>query len=120
MSLRSDPEKMKIYKRNWARTRRESRKQQTRELRNKVLNYLGGKCVYCGCNIPEVLEINHKNGGGNKERVNGIYQNNNQHLKSILDGKRKNDFELTCKICNSWHYLVKIKGIPNRWVITFI
>lgn len=95
------------YRNNKAKFRRASRKSH-RLLRSGVLALLGGKCVYCGCDVREALEINHIYGGGGKEYKNTEYT---QFYRNIIKGKRStDDLELTCKVCNARHYLV-IKGI---------
>jgi len=38
------------------------------ERRAKVLEFLGGQCVVCGFSDTRALQIDHINGGGNKER----------------------------------------------------
>lgn len=112
-----DPDKNREYQREWARKEKpkEKRRQYKRNLRTQVLELLGNKCVYCGCNIPEALEINHIQGGGNKEskelKNNGKCQTG-FHL-DIIKGRRKiDDLELTCRVCNSVHYL-KLKNIGD-------
>lgn len=63
-----DKEERKIYNRLWARekARKNPNYQKTylRKVRLRVLEKIGGHCVYCGCDIQEALEINHINGGG--------------------------------------------------------
>lgn len=87
------------------------------KIKKKALEILGGKCVYCGCDIPEALEMNHINGGGRKEkRINPHYTT--KIYADIIAGRRT-DIELTCRVCNALHYLVKLKGLPNRWKIIF-
>jgi len=78
----------------------------TKAWRKCILLLVGrGKleCVRCGCDRPELLEINHKNGGGKKEFESigryRFYQNIRQ-LRRNLD-----DLELTCRVCNALHYL---------------
>jgi hypothetical protein len=87
------------------------------KVRLKVLEILGGaKCVYCGCDVYEALEINHKNGGGCAEaKTRTTYI-----VNDILLGKRnKEDFEVVCRVCNAWHYISKRIGL-NNWVISWI
>lgn len=115
-----DKVKRNEYAKEHMRKRRESRKIQSRELRKKVLDILGGKCVYCGCDNINALEINHKNGGGNKEWKEGTRRGGNAYLREFLDGTRNiEDYETTCRVCNAWHYLVKIKGLENKWKIMY-
>lgn len=61
----------------------------------------------------KALEFNHINGGGCKET-----KNHNILYRDIINEKR-NDIELTCKVCNALHCLVKLKKLPNKWKITY-
>lgn len=82
--------------------------------RKRALEILGGKCVYCGCDIYEALEINHING-----REKGEVPGSNL-VKLILNGEVDiSKLEVTCSICNIWHYVTKLKGITNKWTITW-
>ena len=109
-----DPEKNREYKRNWAREKKRHIEYKQR-IRREAIEMLGEKCVYCGCNDYDALEFNHINGEGNKR------SNNSKSLPlEIVKGRiPKEEIELTCKICNSWHYLVKLKKIYNGWTITW-
>lgn len=111
-------DKKRKYDREWKKENREKQKLYVRELRLKVIAYLGGKCVNCGCDNPEALEMNHINGGGKKEYKvkHGACQKSLYY--NILAGRRK-DIELTCKVCNSLHCLVTLKGLENKWKITY-
>lgn len=82
-------------------------------IRNEALNIVGRgilRCTDCGIDKSEILEINHKNGGGRKELVNK--RGNIQYtpfLRAIISGKRSiDDLNILCKICNQIHY-VKLK-----------
>jgi len=130
-----DKEKQRRYQREWSRKNKESvnkrgrkwkerNREKTREYNRKysrrlvsrIHKLLGEKCVYCGCDIPEALEVNHIYGKGQKELRSGRLK----YYLSILSGRRSiDDLELTCRVCNNWHYLVKLKGIPNGWNITW-
>jgi hypothetical protein len=73
-------------------------KKRFREQRKQVIELLGGKCVRCGFSDWRVLQVNHKNGGGSKERrmkgTHGIF-------REILSGKRStDDLDLRCANCN--------------------
>ena len=76
------------------------------ELKVKVIAILGGKCVYCGCDDLRFLEINHIEGGGNKEKkaakIFGRAYMREFYL-SIINGERK-DVELVCGPCNKLHF----------------
>jgi len=84
------------------------------EIRTKVIQFFGGKCIYCGCDNPGALEINHKNGGGGKENRNPAFDYRRRY-REILNGKRE-DLELVCRVCNANHYLCS-KGITGITVI---
>lgn len=105
-------QKRKIFLRNYYK-----------EDREKVVKLLGGKCVYCGCDILEALEINHKNGGGIKE-LKGKYNYRGKDLmlcREIISGRREiDDLELSCRVCNSVHYLEKLKKLGTHWKVSFL
>lgn len=71
-------------------------------------------CVRCGCDDPRLLEINHKNGGGNREMQKGKYSS--QFLYAVVKGTRKtDDLELLCKPCNAIHALeLRYGPLPIR------
>ena len=107
-------EQKNAYCKKWYATHKEHSRTQKQQTRLKALALVGNgkiECVRCGCNEPELLEINHKNGGGHKEyKLLGITM-----ISAILYHNRTtDDLELLCKPCNSIHYLeLKLqKSIP--------
>lgn len=86
------------------------------KLRRRVLEFLGGpKCVNCGCDVLEILEINHRLGGGAKHRRT---KGSIQVLYDILSGRLPlAAVEITCKVCNALHYVKMIKKIGGHTVI---
>ena len=92
-------------------------KKRRKELRIKLLNIISNGnicCVKCGCDDIRLLEINHKNGRGNKELQKG--KKSLKFYDDILKGKRKtDDLELLCRICNNLHYLeLKFGKLPYK------
>lgn len=88
-----------------------------RKRRKEVLDSMGGKCVYCGCELFEALQINHKHGGGYQERK---AKKHASLADEISFGRRKtDDLEVVCYVCNAWHKLVKLDGLPDGWTITW-
>jgi ribosomal protein L37E len=96
----------------WKNLNGERRKEYTRNSRaiqrRKVLFRISGtskfSCVRCGCDDARLLEINHKDGGGNKEMQKG--KRSNEFYRSIASGDRTiDDLELLCKPCNAIHAL---------------
>mgnify|MGYP002814125799 CR=1 FL=1 len=71
------------------------------KMKEKVFKLLGDKCVYCGCDNKQALEINHKNGG------NGIRgEHGTAFWSKISTGERSiEDLEMTCRVCNIKYYL---------------
>lgn len=69
-------------------------------------------CVRCGCDRAELLEINHKNGGGRRDLVGKWF------YRSIVKLEREtDDLELLCRPCNAIHYLeMKYGPLPIRVV----
>lgn len=81
-------------------------KKYIKNLKEKAYTILGGKCVKCGFSDQRALQIDHINGGGNKERDSGI--STNQYYVRIIHGST--DYQLLCANCN-W-----IKRIENNEV----
>lgn len=75
--------------RNWRRWEYESRRPQ-------AIAALGGACQWCGIDDERVLEIDHINGGGHKERKT---MDRIAFFKAIIDGTRT-DGQLLCANCH--------------------
>jgi hypothetical protein len=69
-------------------------------------------CENCGCTDIRLLEINHKNGGGTKEREKG--KSSAKFAWNIYMGRRNiDDLNLLCKVCNALHALeMKFGKLP--------
>jgi hypothetical protein len=103
----------------WKRKNRIKINEYVQNLRKKILELLGNKCVYCGCDIPEALEINHIKGGGNQEKH--YRRARTMYYLDILKGRRDiKELELTCRVCNSVHYLEKLKKLGKHWEVTYL
>ena len=48
---------------------RQQSNQYRRQLRVRVLEFLGDKCIRCGFDDERALQVDHKEGGGNQERA---------------------------------------------------
>ena len=109
--------KQKEYQKLWARKNRKSQRKYMRKVRRIVIDMLGGKCINCGCIVCEALEINHIKGGGNKE-IRKVGRKS--FLLSIYNGSRKtDDLEIRCRVCNAIHYLIEIKKLSGKWIISW-
>lgn len=67
------------------------------QLRIEAIMILGGKCINCGNSDVRVLQINHKNGGGNKdfkENSVGVYR------RIINHPETRKDYDVRCANCN--------------------
>jgi len=64
--------------------------------RQEIIKKLGGKCVRCGIDDIRVLQVDHINGGGNKEKRNFT---NNQIRKMIMNDNGSK-YQLLCANCN--------------------
>lgn len=117
----------RAYKRKWIANKRKTdpkynitkmEREYRGRLKMRVMNYLGGAiCCNCGCNVIEILEINHIYGGGRRETNNykGGYK---QFYRDILNGKLKREnYNVLCKVCNTLHYISNIKGVRGHKVI---
>jgi hypothetical protein len=113
-----DKQKNRDYQKDWARKHRVEQRTYAQRLKVRAVEKLGGRCIYCGCDNINALEFNHINGGGNKEARAVGGGNQKEKCLDILAGRRT-DLELSCRVCNALHYLVKLKGLPNRWKVTY-
>lgn len=87
-------------------------------LKAKVFSLIcGGNpcCSRCGCSDIRFLEVNHKNGGGSKERRKAVLRGTTLYW-DIFKGKRKtDDLEILCSPCNAVHYLeLKYGKLPYK------
>ena len=88
-----------------------------RRLRAKVFEVLGGEqCSNCGCNVFEILEINHINGGGRRELKT---KQTRQLYRDIIHERVKQDnYNVLCRVRNALHYVETVLGIVGfqiRW-----
>lgn len=101
------------YKASWKKHNRKFKKNVLLKISNEL------KCVRCGCDRFEFLEINHKNGGGAQERKNNG-SSNMTFYSLILKGERSTtDLEILCKPCNSIHYLELKSGESLPYKLTW-
>lgn len=92
-----------------------------KKLRMQSLQKISGSkipyCNNCGCIFLPLLQINHKNGGGRKEKK--LYNNTREFYKQIVMGKRKiHDLEVLCAVCNTKHYAETKFGV--RYNVTCV
>jgi len=85
-------------------------------LRQQVVDYLGGKCVKCGFDDNKDLQIDHINGGGYQEMKNLSAK---QRYRLVLQTKKeKNKYQLLCANCN-WIKRFEDKeanGSPRKYI----
>ena len=68
-----------------------------KQMRQKAVEILGGRCVKCGNTDIRVLQINHKNGGGRQDRKGRPYR----FYREIVNGKRDREgYDVRCANCN--------------------
>jgi len=88
---------------NWRREHPDKAKEYERKSRGRykkiIMDLLGGRCVRCGINDWRVLQIDHVNGGGTKEKKryggNGYYIH---IIRKLKEGSK--DYQLLCANCN--------------------
>lgn len=80
---------------------REIRRQWHHRVRFKIIDLLGGKCILCGFNDWRALQVDHKNGGGCKDRKN-IAHSPSALQKKILESIERGEdkYQLLCANCN--------------------
>lgn len=111
--------KLRDWTKNNPERNRERRRNLAKRQRYTILKLIGKgdvACSTCGCNRPELLEINHINGGGGQE----IKEVGSQNFYRDIASFRRNtdDLDLRCKVCNALHAL-ELKYGPLPYVIEF-
>lgn len=72
------------------------------KLKKEIIDIYGGQCVCCEEKEITFLTIDHKYGGGNKERKLLSYGRGGTHFYSYLKkkGYPKENFQVLCMNCN--------------------
>lgn len=99
-------EEYKKYKKeynNLPKTREYLKKylrENTQKKRKEVIEKLGGRCIQCNFSDIRALQVDHVNGGGNKERkkLSGGPTFYNKVLESIKNNLK--EYQLLCANCN--------------------
>jgi hypothetical protein len=74
-------------------------------------------CANCGCDFLPLLQINHKNGGGRREKQQ--YVTNRIFYRAIIKGRRQiTDLNVLCDVCNAVHYAQLKYG--KRYQVTYL
>jgi len=91
-----------------------SRQKRVAKQRKEILDKLGGKCVKCSFSDYRALAIDHKLGGGTKERelIGGAYYT--YVLKKL--NSECDDYQLLCFNCNQ---IKKVENEEERTKIHF-
>lgn len=116
---RSDPEKilkMRAIATKWTREYRKRHPERVKALRRKMhidrkvrafIKIAGEvRCRNCGCDDIDLLEVNHKNGGGCKEwreTGRGVIE------RVVYKNRKTDDLEILCRVCNALDYLIRKK-----------
>lgn len=87
-------------------------------IRYEVIKKLGGKCNHCGYKeYPEILQIDHVNGGGTKELrkigTQGV------RLKIYKDKNFEDEYQLLCPTCNWVKKLMRGEKKQGKNPLTF-
>jgi len=99
------PERRREYQKEYYHAHTEKlqvrAKEAHRNLRRRVIEMFGGKCVYCGFSDSRALQIDHKDGCGHAERKatsKASYRWYQDLLSNPQDSKTK--YQLLCANCN--------------------
>lgn len=93
----NNPGKLKASLAYHSEKRKEYRKDWRQERRQKVIELLGSICVKCGFSDARALQIDHVNGGGNRERIE---LGSNPALYSKILKQGTSGYQLLCANCN--------------------
>ena len=115
--FKNNPERQKKLEKWNKLHRKETSKKANQNARKSALMLVGNGnvfCLYCGCDDVKILEINHKNGQGNKELQKGKYASK-FYWDIIMLRRKTDDLNILCKICNALHYLeLKYGKLPFK------
>ena len=65
------------------------------------------RCAGCGCDDWELLEVNHRNGGGSRD-LQGLHEKGGL-TRQVFNGHRAvDDLDLRCRPCNAVDYLIRL------------
>lgn len=81
--------------------------------RNRILDLLGNKCSVCGFSDARALHIDHRNGGGYRERKRLGQKRMYKKILEELESGFLNNYQLLCANCN-W-----IKRHENKELVRF-
>ena len=108
---RKHPEKSREYSRHYYKTHPKYNvawgRQNRIDIRKEMINAYGGKCASCGISNPIILDIDHIDNSGSKDRKKGMW---GWRLYRWLrkNNYPKDNFQLLCKNCN-WIKHIKHK-----------
>ena len=100
----SDPSdaRRQYYLRNREKWRNHYNKK-SRELREEIINLMGGKCIKCGFIDIRALQIDHINGGGTK--IQREFGNRELYYRYILSKVKNGEwigfYQVLCANCNT-------------------
>lgn len=88
--------------------------QRQSEWRKRAIDKLGGpRCRECGCDVYDILEINHVNGGGNVDRKENGMVSGKLWRAIALELRDLSEFEVLCRMCNQKHYVETLLGVQG-------
>lgn len=98
MPITNSEKRARYYRKNPDK-HRDSQSKYRQKRREAVILLLGGKCIKCGFDDHRALQIDHINGGGQKELALLSGANYiNTVMKSIANEEEK--YQLLCANCN--------------------
>jgi len=92
------------YARAWRAANKDrvntTRKARYLRLREEVLAAYGGKCICCGEKHHHFLSIDHKNGGGKKDRIARGFREGGRNWYKFLLTEHPGHVQILCHNCN--------------------
>jgi hypothetical protein len=80
--------------------RKSRRRENHRERRLEIINFLGGVCVRCGFSDWRALQIDHVIGGGSKERKENRKNSYAKTYYQMIIEDTSGKYQLLCANCN--------------------
>jgi hypothetical protein len=78
----------------------ENNRKSQANLRKRIIEHYGGKCVCCGITELKFLALDHENGNGNKHRFEVTGHKRGSILHWIIRNNFPSIFQVLCHNCN--------------------
>lgn len=84
--------------------------------RSKMISAYGGRCRCCGLSVADYLQLDHVNGGGNKDRQDRKASGHRFWAQLRREGYPEG-FQLLCANCHHMKSTGRLCPVPHPWTL---